>query len=259
MNRTNYFIRPPLVTLEDFNYKKGTKTYTEYNYLKPGIVSYFKTRHFETSLRLTKEYFYKYNVIDFGCADGPFLPSLSKYFNHVVGIDKKPIYIKIASKLCDKLCLNNVQLICNNSLNINDMKSLISTKKYHILFLLEILEHVGDKDSIYESKIDFLKELFTLIDEKGFIVIAVPRMVGIPFLIQRVGLSLLDLHRQQISITNLVKASLFNDTTELEKEWDGDHLGFNNKKLERYLRNEFHILMKKDLFFRVIYVIRKHT
>ena len=227
--------------------------------MKPGISSYVKTRHFETSLRLTQEYFYKHDVIDFGCADGLFLPSLAKYFNYVIGVDKNPSFIKIASKLCDKLCLNNVELICNDTLNINDVKARISTKKYHILYLLETLEHVGDKDNIYESKVDFLKEIFTLVDEQGIIVISVPKMVGMSFLIQRLGLKLLGMYREPISITNLVKASLFNDTTDLEKKWNGGHLGFNHEKLERHLRNEFLILEKKDIFFQVVYVIRKRT
>src|SRR5580693_4791377 len=63
------------------NKKKDTKSYSEYNYSFTGISSYIKTGHFETVLQLTKEYFHKCNVIDFGCADGIFLPSISKYFN----------------------------------------------------------------------------------------------------------------------------------------------------------------------------------
>jgi len=66
-------------------------SYTSHNYLKPWIYSALKIRHFEAALYLTKEYFHKCNVIDFGCADGVFLPSLAKYFNKVT----KDIYTKL--------------------------------------------------------------------------------------------------------------------------------------------------------------------
>jgi len=51
--------------------------------------------HLDKALDLTKNYFGKANVIDFGCADGVLLHSLSKYFNNVVGVDIDSESIKI--------------------------------------------------------------------------------------------------------------------------------------------------------------------
>lgn len=262
MKIPRYYIKPPIDVYQsvESNFYKNTKykTYAEYNYLRPGISSYIKAWHFEIALKLTQRYFSKCNVIDFGCADGVFIPSLSKYFKRVFAIDNNPNAIKIASKLVSTLALNNVTLICNDILTINDVKSRISGEKYHILYLLEVIEHIGDKDSLYESKIGFLKEISTLIDEKGIIVISVPKMVGISFLIQRIGFALLGLYREPISMSNLLKASFLNMTADLEKQWHGGtHLGFNHKKLESYLKNDFHILKKKDIIFKVIYIVRK--
>ena len=129
-----------------------------------------------------------------------------------------------------------------------------SISKYHILFLLETLEHIGDKSNLWESKVNFFKELSELIDENGIIVISVPNMVGIPFLFQRCGLFLLNANREPISRTNLLRASFIGDTTDLEKKWLGGHLGFNHKKLEISLKKEFHILKKRNIFFQVIYI-----
>ena len=256
-----YFIKPPIDIYQSVGsrYYQEYKTYAEYNYLRGGFSSYIKIWHFEMALKLTQKYHHHCNVIDFGCADGVFIPSLSKYFNRVVAVDKIPDFIKISSKLVSTLGLNNVELICNDSRTINDVKSRISSEKYHILYLLETIEHVGSKDSLYKSKIDFLKEIATLVDEEGIIVISAPRMVGISFLIQRIGLALLGLNREPISMSNLLKASFLSDTTDLEKQWHGGHIGFNHKKLENHLKNEFHILKKKDIIFQVLYVIRRKT
>ncbi|MBN1384718.1 MAG: class I SAM-dependent methyltransferase [Elusimicrobia bacterium] len=259
-----YFVKPPLITMEDNKYKTFSelarvnhkyKTYSHYNYLQPGIVSYIKRMHFEIALKLTQEYFNKCNVIDFGCADGAFLPSLAKYFNHVVGVDKIPVFINIASKLCNELQLSNVELVCNDALSIRDLGPKISSKKFHILFLLEIIEHIGDRGSLYESKNNFLKELFALIDKNGLMVISVPKMTGISFLIQQIGYILFGLKRESISIGNLIKASVFNNTNALEEQWDGEHLGFNHNKFEKHLTGEFNIIRKKDIFSQIIYLI----
>jgi len=251
------YIKPPLITLKNKTYCQGYKTYSEYNYLRPGISSYLKTKHFEVALELTKNYFNKCNVIDFGCADGPFLPSLSNYFNNVVGIDKNPIFIRISSHLCNQLKLSNVKLILNNDLNLKSLQKSISSKKFHILFLLETLEHIGDKKDLYNSKINFLNNLFSLLDENGEIVISVPKMVGLPFLIQRIGLFFFGMNREKISFKNLLMAGLFNNTSDLEKEWKDDHLGFNYKTMEKYIKKEFRIIRKINDLFQIIYVIGK--
>jgi len=257
MGYMGYFVSPKPITVTDDNFFHGHKTYSEYNYTKSSIESYLKTRHFEVALRLSRKYFQKSNVIDFGCADGPFLPSLAKHFNYVIGIEKDAAFIKIASRLCQEMCLNNVELICNDNLDIDDVKVRTGGKKCKILFLLETLEHLGNKENLYASKIVFLKELFKLIDEDGIIVMSVPKMVGLSFLIQRLGLKILGKYIEPISTKDLIKASLFNNTNELEKKWEGKHLGFNHEKLERFLMKNlyFQPYKKFNMFFQAVYVV----
>ncbi len=251
------FIIPPASIYEDKATTPGKDniTYTAYNYLGSGIVPSIKRNHFEVALRLTNNFFHKCDVIDFGCADGAFIPSLAKYFNHVVAIDIRRESIEICSNLVSELSLNNVTLFCNDKITIDDIRSRIG-RSSHILYLLETLEHIGDKSDLFGSKIDFLTQLFTLLDDDGIIVISVPKMIGIPFLLQRLGLRIFRSIRDPISIINLAKSVLGN-TTALEWEWSGGHLGFNHKKLEILLRNEFKIVKKKNLLFQVEYVIKK--
>ena len=87
------------------------------------------------------------------------------------------------------------------------------------------------------------------------IVISVPKMTGMFFLVQRLGQSLLRMHREPISMTHLLRASLLHDTTELESRWTGTNLGFNHRRLERCLRREFRIVQKRGLPFQAMYII----
>jgi len=255
--RSHYFIPPPYVTLEDYTYNltTGTKTYTQDNYLMPGVGSLLRVRHFDYALRLTKGYFHKCNVIDFACADGPFLPSLAKYFNNVVAIDKIPKFIELAAKVVNTADLENIKLICNYDLTMEDVKAKIGNEKFHILYLLEALEHVGDKSNLWESKVNFIESLFELIDKNGIIVVSVPNMIGISFLLQRLGLFLLGSGRESISKINLLRAGLFNNTANLEKQWHEGHLGFNHQKLESQLWKKLRILERKNIVFQIIYII----
>ncbi len=253
----SYFIKPDAASYasaESRNYP-GSRTYSEYNYLTPGIASAIKTWHFEKALSLTKDFFHSANVIDFGCADGVFLPSLSRYFNHVCAVDRNPAFVATASTLVNDLQMTNVDVLCNDGMTEEELKSRLSARPYQVLFLLETLEHVGDKEALYDSRIRFLKELLGLIDEGGRVVISVPNMLGFSFFVQRLGLALTHSLREPITLGNLIKASLLHDTGNLEKMWDGGHLGFNHAKLERRMKLDFRILKKCNIMFQILYVI----
>jgi 2-polyprenyl-3-methyl-5-hydroxy-6-metoxy-1,4-benzoquinol methylase len=255
----NYFVFPPILDDPiDLKIGKGCKTFSECHYTKSTpLESYIKTRHFEVALRLTKNYFHSCSVIDFGCGDGPFLPSLAKYFDHVTGIDFESDQIELSRRLCRQEGLCNVDLICASSNEIAKIREILGARRYTILFLLETLEHIGDTAAFYESKIDFLKEVFSLLDDKGLIVMSVPVMVGLPFLLQRTGLRLLGKYREPLSTVELLRAVLWADTKRLEKNWNsGKHLGFNHLYLEALFNRGF-LVEKKDLFFQIVYVLRR--
>ncbi len=262
MIRSKYFVQPPRDAYAEIDvdeYAPGFKTYAEYNYLRAGVASSVKRRHFEVALALTKDYFKRSNVIDFGCADGVFLPSLSRHFEQVLAIDKNPVFIKTATKLVEALRLDNVEVRSSEAINTHEPKERGAERSYQIMYLLEIIEHIGSREALYQSKVDFLKNVSSLIEEDGLLVISVPKMIGIPFLLQRVGLAVFGLQREKISFRNLVRAGLLRNTDDLEKKWQGvnAHLGFNHKKLERYIARDFAIVKKKHLLFQMIYVIRK--
>lgn len=238
---------------------KDNISYSEYNYGTKGIASYIKKQHFEVVLKLTKEYFYKSNVIDFGCADGIFLPSLANYFKHVYAIDISKEFIDICKHITEKGNFTNVELLCNDNVSNQEIKLLLGDKKYDVVYLLEVLEHIGRSgQTMYEDKIIFLKEVADLITKDGVIVISVPKMVGLSYLLQRMGVSVLGLGKEPISFKNLLKAGFLRDTTDMEKQWwSWGHMGFNHLKMEEGIKKEFVILKRKSLTFQMVYVIKR--
>jgi|LDZT01.1.fsa_nt_gi 2-polyprenyl-3-methyl-5-hydroxy-6-metoxy-1,4-benzoquinol methylase len=257
----NLFKVPPVIKNEGFNYL-GYHSYSEYNYLQKSYITTVKKRHFEIALDLTSEYYYKANVIDFGCADGIFLPSLSNYFCSVVGIERNEKFVFIAQKLIDELNLKNVKIINNRDTTIQAIKEECPGDKYKIIFLLEVLEHVGNNfKTMYDDRITLLKELFLLVEDDGIIVISVPKMVGLSFLIQQIGLSLLNMTRSEYTLRELLMCSLLKDTSEVEKDWvpEFTHKGFNHEKFEEFMSREFLIKRKVVDVFQVVYVIGKRN
>lgn len=264
-------ILPPQIQLADYNfsldptmylvnleYSKDVKTYSEYNYLNNSISARIKRTHFKKALRITQKYFHKANVIDFGCADGFFLPSLSKYFNHVLGVDHKEEFIQICSIIKEKMNLSNVTLLCNKNVDFKELSSRMPDGPYNIIFLLEVLEHVGEKEQLYSSKIAFLENLMELLSDDGISVISVPNMVGFSFLLQRIGLTLSSQVKVPMSWKNFLKAVLLKNTDDLEAEWTPlIHPGFNHLKLERFLTRKFKKVQKLAGIFQVFYVIGK--
>lgn len=259
----SYFIKPIKIQFENYTYSNSF-SYTHANYLKPNIQSKIKSRHFEVALKLTSDYFHKANVIDIGCADGPFLPSLSHYFISTVGIDINQDFLKQAQTLANKQNLNNVSLMCSKDKDFSTIKRELGTKKYSIIFLMEVMEHVGNRwETMYQDKLAFLKDISKLIDNEGFIVMSVPKMVGISFAFQIVGQIIFNLDSKKdicnMSLSNLCKCILFCNTDNIEHQWVPyyTHIGFNHKKLETLIERDFIICKSKSDYFQQIYIIKK--
>jgi len=258
------FVKPPaeFYSANKYQYFDDYPTYTYYNYLRPGVIQKIKRRRFEVALRLAEPWFYRSNAIDFGCSDGVFLPSLSRYFKSVVGFDVNPTRIGIAEDLCDQLDLRNVRVVCTESKPTDSFIPALQRERYTIAFVLETLEHIGQQPCVYESKIECIESLFNLLDDDAVIIISVPKMVGISFLAKYAVQTLLHMRRESYTLSQLLKSSLLQNTEELEQlwdgaAWDGGHKGFNHIKLEKYLEQKFTIRRKAGTVTTRFYVVTR--
>ncbi len=231
-------------------------TYCAYNYFV-GHASRVKRLHFAAALRAARAH-EGGTAIDFGCADGVLLPSLSRAYASVWGVDREPEYLATAQRVVDRHRLVNVALTCNADGAVPGLPPRLDGGA-DVLFALETLEHVGDRERMWESRADFVERLFTLVRAGGEIVITVPAMVGPAFLVQRAALRLLGLKRERLSRSELLRAGLLWDTGALEQRWKAPHghLGFNHLRLERAMAERFTIVRKRHCFFQVLYVLRR--
>jgi 2-polyprenyl-3-methyl-5-hydroxy-6-metoxy-1,4-benzoquinol methylase len=248
------FVLPPAEVFSDPSHAVHGGLYSHYNYLRPGMIQKLKRGRFEKALAMAKPYFSTGAALDFGCADGVFLPSLAKYFDAVAGVDTEPGYVEAAQSMVDAMALSNVSLVCNRGMSIDALAERLG-RKFRIAFVLETLEHVGSLPALYESKTDFVEDLFSLLEPGGLIVASVPRMVGVRFLAKHVIQLSLRVPTEKFGFGNLMRASLMRDTSRLEPRWSGAHLGFNHLRLTEALRKRFDIKVSGTVT-SVFYTIR---
>jgi hypothetical protein len=104
---------------------------------------------------------------------------------------------------------------------------------------------------------DFLHSCFTLLEVDGEIIISVPKMVGPIMLFKNLLQRSLRLGYDKIPFWLLLKASFLYNTDKLESLWQGDHVGFNHIKLEKYLKKQFKIVRRTESVISVFYVIKR--
>lgn len=232
-------------------------SYGAYNYLG-GLASGVKRAHFGAALHAARAH-EGGTAIDFGCADGILLPSLSRSYERVWAIDLDPGFVETARRVAAHHELANVTLTCNPDGALPALPPQLDGGA-DVLFALETVEHVGERARMWESRVEVLEGLFALVRPGGEIVITVPTMVGPAFLAQRAALRALGLRRERrISRGELLRAGLLWDTDALERRWKAPsgHLGFNHVRLQRAMAERFEIVRKRHLVFQVLYVIRR--
>jgi len=88
-------------------------------------------------------------VLDLGCGQGVLLPSLSKYYEEVHGID---LDLSICSKIKEKFELDNVTLH-----NGNILESALENAEFDLILAPSVLEHFSDQDALFNSLKGMLK------------------------------------------------------------------------------------------------------
>jgi 2-polyprenyl-3-methyl-5-hydroxy-6-metoxy-1,4-benzoquinol methylase len=238
----------------------GDTSYATYNYLRGGVSDRVKRRHFEAALAHVERAPRpprSSTVIDMGCADGVFLPSLDARFDRVIGLDIRPEFVAAASDVISGMELAHTTVHCTADLEWAEVRQLVGEPRADLVFLLETLEHIGDRDRFYESKIDFLRQVTSLMRPGAELVMSVPNMVGASLLAQQMVLRVTRRYVERISAAELARGVFRRDVSSLEPRWDNDdHLGFNHLRLEDHLPEIGEIVVRKNLGFSVFYVLR---
>ena len=257
---TPLFVRPPRAVYDRAGGGKeyfGASSYATYNYLGGGLVGTVKTRHFEVALRLAQALGVRGDVVDFGCADGILLASLDKLYDSVLAVDIRPDFIEISDAVVSQLALTHTTTLCTEGLDWDQTIERIGAGSKSAIFLLETLEHIGDREAFYESKIEFLRRLSAVLTSDGVIIVSVPNMIGVSLLAQRLVLAATRKYREPLSIGELARGVLLHDVSGPQKRWTNiDHLGFNHRALDRALAPSFTIRRRRNIGVNVLYALQ---
>jgi 2-polyprenyl-3-methyl-5-hydroxy-6-metoxy-1,4-benzoquinol methylase len=234
-----------------------TSSYAIRNYYGNGPIAFAKRQRFRRALQLAKNVPAQ-NVIDMGTGDGVLLPTLSRHYRKVVGVDVNRHHIEQASRLAECLKLKNVELVCLDEISLNDLPRKIGAD-FQLMLLLETLEHVGRQPDMWDSKMEFLRGCFDLMRPGGRIVATVPKMVGLIMLFKNLLQRALGRGYDPMSAKQLIRSSFLKDTDELEPLWTGGHVGFNHLKLDQHLENNFVIHHRSESLISVFYVLGRRS
>lgn len=239
-----------------FQEASGEYSYGLHNYFGRGPVSWLKRQRFQTALNLANGTRPR-STIDMGCADGVLIPTLAGEYEHVFAIDISPAHVQQCEHLVRQCELSNVTVICNQDLDFSELKQQIGTG-INALWLLETLEHVGRQPDIWESKLAFLQDCFSLLDDDGFIVISVPKMVGGSFLVKYLLQNyVMGVRHDRMTLRHLFNSAFLKNTDALEPAWQGGHVGFNHLKLDTLLYKNFNVKRRKETLISCLYLITR--
>ena len=237
----------------------GSSRYSLRNYYDRTPIGWARRRRLERSLHLALgSNRFGRKCIDMGCADGILLPTLSKHFDEVVGVDRSRRSVDISTSIVNRLGLKNVSLFCNRELSTEEIRRRIGDG-FKIMFLLETLEHVGDQPHRWEKMMAFLHECFSLLEPDGRIVISVPKMVGAVVIFKELLQRFTGrLDRPPLTFRQLLRSGFLRNTDELEVCWRG-HVGFNHLRLDGYLADHFNVVHRSESLISVFCVIDRRT
>ena len=228
-------------------------SYAIKNYYGSGPIAYAKRRRFQRALNLART-IPAQNVIDMGTGDGVLLPTLAHNYERVVGLDVNQHHIDQSQRLAHYLKLGNVEIVCLRDLSFDELRQRVGSN-FQLMFLLGTLEHVGSQPNIWDSKMAFLRDCFSLLEQNGRIIVTVPKMVGMIMLFKNFVQRSLGRGYDAMSIRQLLRSSFLKDTDELEPLWTGGHVGFNHLKLDVHLRKHFIVHHRSESLISVFYVL----
>lgn len=195
----NSDINKEIFTKWEFN----EEFFDNYNYcfhvysLNSFLINLYVYRHLYYALNL--ESFSRDKIIlDLGCADGPFLPSLNFYGKRVIGLDLSLSWLQRARKLinCKKYPLNKVIL-----LNAEGHYLPFKDNSIDLVYCLETLEHIP-------NSMDLINEIYRILKDKGTLIYSLPIEIGFSLFIRQLVGKITKFPREPYSLRDLIKNGL---------------------------------------------------
>ncbi len=182
---------------ENLFYDSDGKSSFEFYNSKFFLIRYYAYMPFIYALK--KVNFNKsYRILDVGCADGPFLPTLNYYGKKIVGTDINKELIHRSNFITKKVLFNSrkISLLTSDGLALP-----FRNESFNTIFCLEVLEHVKEPSIAIE-------EIFRILKKKGSFICTIPVEIGPSLLLREIIGRITKFHRPPYTKKELIQSAL---------------------------------------------------
>lgn len=162
------------------------------------------------------------SVIEIGCGEGYLMPTLSKYFDKVVGVDASERMTNSARR---NFQFPNVAYLLDDIITPQCADLLV--ERYNWVICLEVLEHIRQWDTALHNMISLLRP-------EGRILLSMPVEVGLPLLVKEIGRILFYGKGSGWKSRHFIR-KLFNSKSSIPREDYGSYMGFDYREVLDYL------------------------
>ena len=138
-------------------------------------------------------------ILDIGCSDGPFLPSLNYYAKKIIAIDISEELVKKSKKLTDIMLFKSKKI---NLLTSDGLALPFKDECFNLVFCLEVLEHVKNPGNVIE-------EIYRVLKKNGVLICTIPVEIGPSLLIREIIAKITKFNRPRYSKKELIRNALF--------------------------------------------------
>jgi 2-polyprenyl-3-methyl-5-hydroxy-6-metoxy-1,4-benzoquinol methylase len=173
-------------------------------------------------------------ILDIGCSDGPFLPTLNYYAKSIIANDILEDRVREAKNLID-FSLNKskkVNLICSDGQYLP-----FKENNFDFIFCLEVLEHITRPDH-------FLRELFRVLKKNGTLICTLPIETGLSLLIRNFIGKIANFPRPKYKLKQYFQRVLLKKGG---REYKGEvgHKNFDWREIKNNIKLHFKIIKMK--------------
>lgn len=169
-------------------------------------------------------------VLDLGCANGPFLPTLNHYSFRTIAVDINKIEIFNAKKLIRNSCVNLINI---NLMNSDAVELPFKSEYFDLIFCLEVLEHIKNPNKA-------LKEIQRVLKTNGIFICSLPVEIGFSLLLRTLIGKFLNIRRPNYTFKEIIRSVFLKKPGKRTSEME--HKNFDWRGIKQKINNYFKIL-----------------
>ena len=208
-------------SLEDYNYCKYVYSLNSY------LIDFYIYRHLYYALNLGS---FKKNkiILDLGCADGPFLPTLNLYGKKVIGLDNLSDWLLRAKDLIKskKYLLKKVVL-----LNAEGHYIPFRNNSIDLIYCLETLEHIP-------NTVDLINEIYRILKINGTFIYSFPIEIGFSLILRQLTGILVNYPTDNYTLEELFKNGILKRPGK-HISTPSTHKNFDWRKIQKLIKQKF--------------------